>query len=375
MIKVPAKWKDYVLTQHRQFDDFWAAHFAERERNVLVIAGVGFDPRATLVSERLLAAGGVGRRECWGIELPSTQSAGSWQGNAAGGNRDQLLALYGDDSISLHHIDLVDGQRRIGGRQAAALIVLDDIAAYTDIVLDISALPRGVHMSLLGKLLFLADERGFGGNIHLCVAENPQLDEFISEVDIDEVAHFAHGFAKALSAEADLHIPRLLMPMLGIGRREHLNRVIELVNPDAIYPIFPSPAANPRQADILYGEYAPTLLGEADDPRTIDPRRIIFVCESNPFEACREITRAACGYTETLETLGGTRIAIAPLSTKLLAVGAVLAAHQFRGTGVDISIANVDANAYDFDGASTDPEQARDAARLHALWLTGECYA
>lgn len=59
------RWEPYVFIRGPEFGTFWCRHLGERERNLLVIAGLGFDPRASNVSRALMASGGKGRRDLW----------------------------------------------------------------------------------------------------------------------------------------------------------------------------------------------------------------------------------------------------------------------------------------------------------------------
>jgi len=59
------RWEPYVLWRDAEFGARWKDHFDEPPRNVLIIAGLGFDPRAVFVSQELIDAGGKGKRDLW----------------------------------------------------------------------------------------------------------------------------------------------------------------------------------------------------------------------------------------------------------------------------------------------------------------------
>src|SRR5262249_42157121 len=59
------RWEPYVFWRNAEFGARWTAHCDGRTRNVLKIAGLGFDPRAVSVSQELINAGGEGKRELW----------------------------------------------------------------------------------------------------------------------------------------------------------------------------------------------------------------------------------------------------------------------------------------------------------------------
>ena len=59
------RWEPYVLWRDGEFRVRWKGHFDVRSRDVLIIAGLGFDPRAVSVSQELINAGGQGKRDLW----------------------------------------------------------------------------------------------------------------------------------------------------------------------------------------------------------------------------------------------------------------------------------------------------------------------
>src|SRR5665811_412903 len=51
------RWDPYVWAEDRDFDDFWHSHLATRDRNLLLILGRGFDPRALVALRRIANLG------------------------------------------------------------------------------------------------------------------------------------------------------------------------------------------------------------------------------------------------------------------------------------------------------------------------------
>ena len=71
--------------------------------------------------------------------------------------------FLGKGTISVKQVKMLseDGRRRIGSRGAAAVFLShNDFVNYSDILVDISALPRSLYMPLLAKLLYLIDGLG-----------------------------------------------------------------------------------------------------------------------------------------------------------------------------------------------------------------------
>jgi hypothetical protein len=53
------------LWREAEFSRRWREHLGARSRDVLIIAGLGFDPRTVSVSQELIACGGGGKRDLW----------------------------------------------------------------------------------------------------------------------------------------------------------------------------------------------------------------------------------------------------------------------------------------------------------------------
>src|SRR5207247_654437 len=76
--------------------------------------------------------------------------------------------------------------RRVGARNAANVFKDESrLAAFSDIVIDISAMPRSVYFPLVARLLYFHDQlkqkQQPAPNIHVVVAEDPELDSRIRE--------------------------------------------------------------------------------------------------------------------------------------------------------------------------------------------------
>lgn len=112
------------------------------------------------------------------------------------------------------------------------------------------------------------------------------------------------------------------------------------------------------------------------DQLQLDKSNFIYASETNPFEVYRQLRRAILHYAEALQPLGGSNAVISANSSKLLSVGALLAAYEIKRAGRDIAIAHVEAHGYtvrNFEEYELD--RLANESRLHCLWLFGDCYA
>jgi hypothetical protein len=371
------RWRDYFLRDGEGFDEFWKSFLAERKRDLLFVLGHGFDARMCDGIERVVGLGGEGKRDVAliafheGAESPSHNYADQRKAN---GERLENL-VRGRGEIGHRNIKMFsDDNRRIGARSITQEFASTaDFGSYTDVVVDISALPRSLYMPLLAKVLALFDtepkdcERR---NLHVIVSHSPATDSAIVEEGLEESASYLHGFAAAkLESESTSRQPRIWIPVLGKRQQVQLERINQFVIPDEICPLLPSPAQDPREGDSIMIEYRELLF----DQLHVEPRNIIYAAEFNPFEVYRQLTRSILHYDRVLKPLGGCKVALSAMSSKLASIGVLLAAYELgrRDTKVTVGVAHVESQGYRVD----QPIGHVPTPTLFTMWLSGECYA
>lgn len=372
-IQQSARWANYFLSGGDDFKHFWNSLLCSKPRHLLFVLGQGFDPRMCSAIREIIKQGGEGKRDCLllvfdeGPSSPSNQHTDKVQQN-----REQLQQLLVDPKkISEHEIKMwsPDG-RRIGARNAASVFQnIDNVVQYTDIIVDISALPRSIYFPMLGRLLFLIDAKPNKAslpNLHVVVSESVELDQVIQAQGIDDEATYLHGFSGGVDREATAGIPRVWIPILGEKQIGELERIYDLVHPDEICPVLPFPSNDPRRGDNLIVEYREILL----DRFRVEPRNIIYASEKNPFEVYRELTKTINQYSSSLSALKGCKVVISTLSSKLLSLGALLTAYEFR---IMAAIAHVEARGYIMSVAAED-DPLKSHEELFEIWLAGEAY-
>lgn len=370
------RWRDYFLRDGDGFDEFWKQFLAERRRNLLFVLGYGFDARMCDGIERVLSLGGEGTRDVAliafdeGAESPSQNYLNQRKAN---GERLGKL-VQGRGKIGQRDIRMFseDG-RRIGARGIAQEFASSaKFRSYTDVVVDISALPRSLYMPLLAKLLALFDgeaEDGEKRNLHVIVSHSPVTDGAIVEEGLEESASYLFGFAAAaLESESTSGQPKIWIPVLGKRQQAQLERINQFVAPDEICPLLPSPAQDPREGDSIMIEYRELLF----DQLRVEPRNIIYAAESNPFEVYRQLMRSILHYDRALKPLGGSKVALSAMSSKLASIGVLLAAYELgrRNPKVTVGVAHVESQGYRVEPTNTTP-----STTLFTMWLSGECYA
>ena len=93
-----------------------------------------------------------------------------------------------------------------------------------------------------------------------------------------------------------------------------------------VCPVVPHPSKDPRRAANLLVEYRGPLF----DSRKTPTSNILYAHESHPFEAYRQLLGAMQRYENSMSIMGGCRLVMTPLGSKLITLGAGLACFEMR---------------------------------------------
>jgi len=364
------RWDPYVFRHGTEFEPFWREHFGRRARDVLVVAGLGFDPRASDVSRALRACGGEGRRALWLLCYDNQQQITPEQHTLVEANRAAFEALF-DQDREIERLEIA--MRTDRGRSAtcantkAAVSRPKDLFGYHDVIVDISAMPRMIALMAVAQLLALFDAPGHGPapNLHVTASELLNHDRAGPEEELDEDVITLTGFSGRLDAES-LRNPKIWMPILGEGQAIRLARIFEKVQPNEICPVIPFPSREPRRGDRIIEGHQRILFDEF----RVEPRNVLYASEYNPFEAYRQVFNAIDRYRDALVELEDCRVFVSPLSSKLLSIGALLACydHKSQRSGrFHVGMPYVETAAYGPTVSGTEGER-----ELSTMWLTGE---
>jgi hypothetical protein len=370
---VGPRWEHYFLRRGEECSDFWKDFLSTSKRRILFVLGLGFDPRMCFGLETFVKVSPACVNDCLLIKYDEGDNSPSNQyRDLVKDNLCKLTDLIGKTgTIKEAEVPMwsADKRRRIGSRRAGEVIKDATIKAFTDIVVDISAMPRGIYFPVLAKILYLLDSNTdhtySSKNLHVLVPEHVLLDRSIQEEGIDENASYMHGFQSDLVQEATANVPKIWIPILGEGKEAQLIRLYHHIRPDEICPVFPSPSVRPRRVDDLVAEYRELLF----DSLRVEPTNFVYASEWNPFEVYRQIYGTVKRYNEALEALGNCKVVISALSSKLLSVGALLAAYEAKRKGFMVGISHVQTHGYKITEKIDlcKPE-------LFSLWIAGECY-
>ena len=353
------RWDPYLLLEGDEVLEFWNSCLPTGvEGKMLYIMGQGFDPRMNVGIHQLMQASYNGSCDCVTVEMLNERHQPHEEfAEAAARNLDDLEKLKSarlrvvSKSVELWREE--GGNReRTGPELAGRLFPSAEISGYTDVVLDVSAFPRGVYFPLLASLLKTIDAMDSGKpNLHVFAAEDAKLDGRITELGLEEDAYFVPHFRGSVMSEAAGAV--VWFPIVGEGRTVQLEVVQQLIDGlEEVCPVFPMPSRDPRRADELIRQVSDFLINQWEN----DPRKFVYVSERNPFQTYRHLVQSVRQYHEALSPIGGCRAVISAHSSKLLSIGALLAAYELKAE-IEVGLANVDATGYRIE-STNDKEQA-----------------
>jgi len=388
-------WDHYVFRRGNGVHELWDRLFEKRPVRLLYIAGRGFDVRAQPVMQEM-----VNSLQASGRNIESAQLL--LVGFTDYELEEEIAQLTEENAVCLEAIfaplgavknipigSSSNGEDDISASTALSMgirAVLEEVTDQTDIVLDVSSLPRVAYLALMTSLLnrLIPDKNvskdglhplaANGVNFQVLVGEDARLDGKIRAEDPSNDLVLIPGFTGAMHAESVRDWPLVWFPILGENRVSQLQKLMALAEiPDSaeICPVLPHPSLNPRRADDLLVEYATPLFSSRRTPTT----NILHVHESNPFEAYRQLLKAMQRYKDSMKILGGCRIVVTPLGSKLVTLGAGLACFEMRPADLNakygVAIPHAEPKRYfasikDLKGSKPD---------IFAMLLTGEAYS
>ena len=351
------RWDPCIAHRDGEVDEFLTHHFGQPDRNVLLVGGAGFDPRACAVAARLGEAATSIRALLIKEERPDPPQA---QVDRAAANTAALLATLAERNVEPVHVFGEDGAV-VGGRNVINVVSRQGLEGVSDVVVDISALSVGISFPIIRYFVERIGRGKESANLHLFVAHDPRLDTDIASKPSDTPG-YVHGFKGRSTLYDTADAARLWLPQLATGRRRALTELYDFVDPHDTCPILPFPASNPRLGDKLAEEY----LTELESTWEIDTRNIVYADEGDPLDLYRTVLRLDDLRQVVFEETGGSMLILSPLGSKVMALGALMAALER-----DLPVAHLEPIGYEFEAAAL---ETIDRPSLIHVWLEGEVY-
>jgi hypothetical protein len=357
----PPRWERCIEHRGTEVREFAEQHFGGHHRRVLLIGGAGFDPRSLTVP-RLLASVCGDRLEGMFLRERRTGPDASLLARAEV-NAENLRTLVPDCSIRDIPVFEPDGAVSVGRNMVEAAAAID-LARFTDVVVDFSALSIGSSFPLTRLMLEGIEARGPLVNLHAMVTASPTTDDQIVPMPSSVVGP-VHGFPGRWGIDETSRAAKLWMPQLRFNQGPILERVYDYVLPDDVVPVLPFPALDPRVGDRLIDHYA----SEFDGRWQVDARSIVYADEKNPLDFYRTVLRIHDRRNPVFSSTTGSLLVLSPMGSKVLALGAMMAA-----TERDLPVVYVEALGYSAGFAEGLDTGYSDTDIVH-VWLLGEAYS
>lgn len=358
----PPKWERCISLQGGAVADFAREHFGEPGRHVLLIAGGGFDPRAVLIAEMLSEVLGEKLEAIFLREQrpnPDRQLLKPAERQIA-----TLGELVPQSDIMELAVFEADGAVALG-RHAVQALASRDLSQYSDVIVDLSALSIGCSFPIVRLLLdrFEAEpDPARCPNLHAMVTSSPGTDNRIIAQPSDKVGP-VHGFQGRFGLDETSAAARLWIPQLRFHRRGELERLRQYVRPDDVVPVLPFPAEDPRLGDRLIQHYEREF-----DSWSVDGRSIVYAHERRPLDFYRTVLRIHDGRHRVFERTGGNLVLLSPIGSKVLALGAMMAAMER-----DFPVVYVESLSFEVSLDGEQPSGYTVDDLVH-VWLFGEAY-
>lgn len=362
------------LRNGEDFRAFWNNYLDKNDKRIKYIIGINSDPRTlhcfNIIHENI-SSNTVDYKI---IECDDSVDTSEHLRNILQQNKSRLKEVIPDDKWNHTSIDMPTNLEKDLSVQAAKSITTSDLDQYTDIILDITAMSNGVYFPIARNILDWIKKDEIKSsinqkiNFHLVVSENSEFDQQIRPIPTTDNAIYMHKFSKRLQQESISTLRKVWIPLLGENQKSQLNQINDEIHPEEICPVFPMPSSDPYRSKKLLVAYRELLC----DTLEIEPRNYVYSTENNPFETCKKIYEIARSYYASFEPLRGCNVVISPLSSKLLCVGALLAAYELYSEKRNVGIVYVANKLSDIKDMNTDTILKKSIP--YSMWLAGDCY-
>ncbi|REJ91758.1 MAG: hypothetical protein DWQ35_13720 [Planctomycetota bacterium] len=363
-MSIRSRWEFCVQHCEEVAENFIREFFSDNNRTVFLITAAGFDPRSCEIPDRLLAAG---HERIHGLVLREERLEGLELMPLADEHASKLTGS--SDNFVVERVPLfADDGAVVGGRHVATLLSQRDLAQYTDIVVDFSALSIGIAFPAVRYLLEAIDSGAAATlpNLHIAVIDEPWTDSEIQSIASNKAAPI-HGFSGVSGIDRAQDSARLWMPQLGRGQDLHavLELIHQAVRPHAVCPILPFPSTDIRFTDELIWRFRTEL----ENTWRVDDRDVVFAHENQPLDLYRSVLRIHEVRERVFCDVGGSMTVLSPTGRKMLAIGAMLAAIE-----KDFPVMHVESVGYSVDLDRLNAARDGKKGRLAHLWIAGEAY-
>lgn len=350
--------RDYIWHSNSDANDFIEKYFPEKK--VLFIGSIGFDPRTLITYDKLKAI----TSDIVPIFLQELRKGGSKKLRERAENTEQSLKdkLGFEPTIIKFPIFASDGAPIGGLELIKAIQNIDNVGEYTDIIIDICAMSRGIFFPLVRYFREHIKQNATETSLHIMVIDEPAVD-YKYKPQYHDRGSMMKGFTSN-SRQLGRGTPvKLWLPQLMSSRSEVYEVLHRFLTPDDVCPVLPFPGIRPKMVDELVIEYQ----GHISSWET-GLQNIVLAAESDPLDLYESVFRAHEARRKIFESRQLT--ILSPLGSKVSTIGGLLAAMD-----LDLPVAYVETIGYYEEELSEDfPAEEVDKKNLVHVWVDGPIY-
>jgi hypothetical protein len=351
---------DYIWHSNSDAAKFIDDYFS-KSRNILYIGSIGFDPRTLTIYQCLKESAGNKVTPFFLLEERKEDSA-NLKDRAC--KREQSLPDELGFKPNIHRVPIfAEDGASIGGIELirVARSELPDITDFSDIVIDICAMSRGIFFPLTRYLRDIIRASRKPISLHILVVDQPTVDYSYSPNYYDS-AGWMRGFdGGAGQLSKNNKAVKLWMPQLMRRRRTVYETLYKFVNPQDVCPVLPFPGIKAKMVDELVIEYNEHITSTWDTAL----QNIVLAAESDPLDMYHTVVRVNTARKKIFEN---SFTILSPMGSKVSTIGGLLAAMD-----LNLPVAYVETIGY-FEDKSLGSRELPNEERLVHVWVDGPIY-
>lgn len=317
------------------------------KNNSLLILGKGFDPRACTILEKLKPV--MPELSVWLIDYNDRAKKDNDNNESRSENNYKRLLDLCDGVVNQElKVPLYGGNENertlVISESVRNAFISEKLKDFKHILIDISAMPRGVAFSIIKRIL---DIKRSNQGIYVLVCENSECDDKIKPVIGEESAEYLPGFNTfSMSMESDNDEKIIWLPILGMNEEDAFRIIDNYLKPIEICPVVPFPSRDVRRGENILRCYGQSIFRE----NSVEKRNIIYVPENYPVLVYQKLYDTVKYYEKALNISKNERqtmkYAFSSQSSKLIDIGVLLAIVNLNKENIKTGIVVVENQGY-----------------------------
>jgi len=350
--------REYIWHSNHDADDFIEKYFPQKK--ILFIGSIGFDPRTLITYDKLKTI----TSDIVPVFLQELRKGGSRKlRDRAALTESSLKGRLGfEPTIIPFPIFASDGAPIGGVELIKAVQQIKNVGEYTDIIIDICAMSRGIFFPLVKYFREYIKENALETSLHIMVIDEPAVD-YKYKPQYHDRGSMMKGFTSNARRLGTGTPVKLWLPQLMSSRTEVYDTLHRYLTPDDVCPVLPFPGIRPKMVDELVIEYQ-----EHISSWETGLQNIVLAAESDPLDLYESVFRAHEARRKIFDSRQLT--ILSPLGSKVSTIGGLLAAMD-----LDLPVAYVETIGYYEEELSEEfPPEVVDKKNLVHVWVDGPIY-